>query len=308
MSQALTIEPARSDELAQAFRLVFQHLGDDIRQTRVDNALRMIESGQLDRAGILVARQGDQVCGAQVCQTVPGASGLVWPPAVHDGPGCKTIEDQLLRHAIAWLRKRGARLGQALLGANEIRLGAAFERNGFPHITRLWYLRHDLNLSYAFLRDAGYLRYQAYQDGERALFHETLVRTYVGTLDCPEVSGVRTLEQVLEGHRATGVHDPARWWLALTDEEPVGVLLLTVMPEWNAWEVAYVGIVPEARGRGWGRELMHKALREAHTAEVDQLTLSVDARNRPAWQLYAALGFEVYDYREVYLAIWKGLV
>ncbi len=33
--------------------------------------------------------------------------------------------------------------------------------------------------------------------------------------------------------------------------------------------------------------------------------LSVDARNRPAWELYHGLGFELFDRREVFLAVWK---
>jgi ribosomal protein S18 acetylase RimI-like enzyme len=49
---------------------------------------------------------------------------------------------------------------------------------------------------------------------------------------------------------------------------------------------------------------MEKALREARAARVARLTLAVDARNRPAWNLYQKLGFEPYDQREVYLAIW----
>ncbi|MFZ8477881.1 GNAT family N-acetyltransferase, partial [Staphylococcus aureus] len=72
------------------------------------------------------------------------------------------------------------------------------------------------------------------------------------------------------------------------------------------WDVSYVGIVPEARRRGFGRELMRKALIEARVAEATQLTLSVDVRNRPAWELYRRLGFEAFEQREVYLAIWKA--
>jgi ribosomal protein S18 acetylase RimI-like enzyme len=69
--------------------------------------------------------------------------------------------------------------------------------------------------------------------------------------------------------------------------------------------VAYLGVVPEARGRGLGMELIARALREAWAAGVRSVTLSVDARNRPAWKLYQAAGFEPHDRREVYLAIWR---
>jgi ribosomal protein S18 acetylase RimI-like enzyme len=33
------------------------------------------------------------------------------------------------------------------------------------------------------------------------------------------------------------------------------------------------------------------------------VTLAVDARNRPAWDMYRTVGFETYDRREVFLAV-----
>jgi ribosomal protein S18 acetylase RimI-like enzyme len=84
----------------------------------------------------------------------------------------------------------------------------------------------------------------------------------------------------------------------------VGVLLINPTLEGDGWEVAYVGVVPEARRRGFGRELMGKALFEAKAAGQPHVTLSVDARNRPARALYHHLGFEPLEVREVFLAIW----
>ena len=81
--------------------------------------------------------------------------------------------------------------------------------------------------------------------------------------------------------------------------------MVTELPEWNAWDLSYVGVVPEARGRGVGRELVCKTLFEARAAEAAQLTLSVDIRNRPARNLYERFDFELYDEREVYLAVWR---
>jgi ribosomal protein S18 acetylase RimI-like enzyme len=305
MSQALTIEPARPEEQADAFHLVFRHLPEEARAGRVANALGLVSSGELDPAGVLVARAGAGLAGALVCLPVPGASGLLWPPQAHDGPRREQVEDDLVRHASFWLRGRGAKLGQALLAPAEVPLAPPLERNGFDHVTSLWYMRHDLKLPYALVRAPERLVYRPYPEGDPHAFHQTLLRTYQETLDCPEVSGVRSLEEILEGHRAQGPYDPSRWWLALDGDRPVGVLLLGEVPEWGAWEVAYVGVVPEARGHGWGRELMHRALRAAHASEASHLTLSVDARNRAAWKLYLDLGFEAYDCREVYLAVWS---
>jgi ribosomal protein S18 acetylase RimI-like enzyme len=213
-------------------------------------------------------------------------------------------EDLLVRRSIAWLRERGAKLGQALMHPREAHLALPLERSGFAHITRLWYLRRQLPAAAALPSRTGRLCYQSYAGCDQDRFHQTLLRTYEGTLDCPEVNGVRNLNEVMTGHRAQGSYDPAQWWLALEEGQPVGVLLLSEMPEWMAWDVAYVGVVPEARRRGLGRELLLKALTETQAAGVTQVTLSVDERNRPAWALYTALGFEPYDQREVYLAIW----
>ena len=152
---------------------------------------------------------------------------------------------------------------------------------------------------------AAELTHQTYLSCHRELFHQTLMRSYEQTRDCPEVNGVRTLDEIIEGHRAQGCYDPTRWWLALQAGEPVGVLLMAEVSEWQGWDLSYVGVVPEARGRGIGREITCKALRDARAAGTTQLTLAVDTRNCPAWNLYLDLGFEAFDRREVYLAIWN---
>ncbi len=113
------------------------------------------------------------------------------------------------------------------------------------------------------------------------------------------------MEDVVAGHQGLSHFDPNLWQLAVADGLPVGVLLLMRSPETHDWEISYVGVIPEARRRGFGRELVFKALAEARWAGAPYLTLSVDGRNHPARKLYHDLGFEVYDRREVFLAVWK---
>jgi ribosomal protein S18 acetylase RimI-like enzyme len=119
------------------------------------------------------------------------------------------------------------------------------------------------------------------------------------------VNGVRTIEEVIAGHKAQGIHDPQLWWLARSAGQPAGVLLLTQMPDAPELDVIYVGVVPEARGRGFGLELVLKAIYETRLAEQRQLTLSVDARNEPARHLYRKVGFETHEQREVLLLVWS---
>ena len=300
-----TPELVGPDELPAAFRLLFQHSPPVERESRAAHALDLVQRGELSTQGLFAARDGGGLLGAVFCLPVPGASALVWPPQCALDRGRAALEDALLRHAADWLRAHNVKAAQALLSAEEARFADALPRNGFAHVAALWFLRHDLSPLPRRTGAPVRLDYRTYDPADAGLFHRTLQRTYEGTLDCPELNGVRDVEEVVAGHQAAGKLDPGRWSLALAEGVPVAVLLLTESPETGDWETSYVGVVPEARRRGFGRELMFKALSDARAAGASSLTLSVDARNRPAWDLYRRLGFAPYDRREVFLAVWQ---
>lgn len=294
-------ESARTEDWGAAFRLIFQYLPRTECEHRCANALHLLQRGELNPQGIFVLRGSDGLRGALVCLPVPGCTALLWPPGTVEERRAGR-EDALLRHACAWLRQCGVKVVQTLLAPEETFLATPLLRGGFTAVTSLWFLRHDLNLPVNYLNIPARLDYQTY-NGD-LLFQETLLRTYEGTFDCPEVNGTRSIAEVIEGHRAQGVFDPSRWWLIREGEKAVGVLLMTEIPENGDWEVAYMGVVPEARRQGHGREILLHALCEARAAEIPAVTLSVDARNRPAWNLYRSLGFEPYDQRMVYLNLF----
>ena len=304
MTPAPTPEPVRREELSSAFRLLLQHADPAEREARAVNALRLVRSGELDPHGLFVLRGRSGLLGAVFCLPMPGASALVWPPQCVLSPRRDAMEDDLLRRAADWLRGRGVKVAQVLLTADEARFADALPRNGFAHVAALWFLRHDLSAPSppgAAVR----LDYRPYDPSNSTPFHQTLRRTYEGTLDCPELNGARDVEDVVAGHRPAGKFDPGLWSLALADGVPVGVLMLTEVEDARDWEVSYVGVVPEARRRGFGRELVRRAIVNAHMSGAPSLGLSVDGRNRPAWDLYMDLGFRPYDCREVFLAVWK---
>jgi ribosomal protein S18 acetylase RimI-like enzyme len=298
---AIRVESARTEDLAPAFRLIFRHLPDAERELRLNNALELVQQRQLDPAGIKIVRGDEGLRGALISAPVVGAGGIVWPPAVTPGSERQAIEDRLVQDGLSWLQQRGAKLAQCLLAEDEAQLGKILVRNGFAHITDLWYTRHMLT---GLKREpAATLTIETYEACDRDVFHETLWRSYEDTQDCPEVNGVRTIEEVIAGHKNQGTHDPALWWLARRAGAAVAVLLLTEMTEWRGWDLIYLGVVPEARRHGIGRELTQRALHAARAARQRQLTLSVDVRNVPAWNLYQSLGFDSYERRSVFLWI-----
>jgi ribosomal protein S18 acetylase RimI-like enzyme len=129
----------------------------------------------------------------------------------------------------------------------------------------------------------------AYPDCNPADFHATLVRAHDDSLDCPELHGLLTPEEMLAGYRDVAP-DPAGWWLAVVDNQPVGVLLM------DGDELTFLGVLPESRWRGVGRGLLDRALERA-----PGLRLIVDARNTPAIRLYQSAGLQVVGAREVFL-------
>jgi ribosomal protein S18 acetylase RimI-like enzyme len=302
MTGALSIGAARPEEREPAFQLILQHTPTVERPERIANALNMVRRGELAGEGLLVARQGDTVIGAMVCLPVAGASALLWPPQTHQRNDQNAIEDQLLGYALSWLESQGVRLVQALLTEFEAGLAAPLERTGFRHITGLKYMRREPRPA-ATRENKAVLRFQPYRLADPVRFRGTLLATYEETLDCPEISGIRTVEQVIAGHRAQGQFDDGRWWLAWLEEEPVGVLLTIAMPDTRSWDLSYLGLVPSARQRGLGKLLLDHALDAAASAGASSLTLCVDRRNFPALRLYERAGFQAYEEREVYLAI-----
>jgi ribosomal protein S18 acetylase RimI-like enzyme len=83
----------------------------------------------------------------------------------------------------------------------------------------------------------------------------------------------------------------------------VGCLLLGEDAAGAQWELVYMGVVPEARGRGIGLDLTRHAQWVARAAGCARMVLAVDATNAPALAVYAAAGFSSWDHRSVFLRV-----
>jgi len=298
------IAPCPRTRWEVALSLLFQHVRQADRGQRVRAVIDLFQSGHLAPDGLRVLQRAGSIEGAIVSQVLPGAAALLWPPQVRQGGHREADEDRLLQETSNWLRAQGVKLGQSMLDPHEEDFGLSLERNGFAALTRLWVLHHDGNIPVELLANEERLRFVTYSDPWRETFNRVMMESFEATLDCPEINGVRTVDEVLEGHRASGTYSPDRWWLALDGKEPVGVVIATPLTGRPVWELTYLGLIPSGRGRKLGRELVLKVLWEARAAGVSDVELTVDQRNTPAWNVYRRLGFEVIDQRRVYMAIW----
>ena len=93
------------------------------------------------------------------------------------------------------------------------------------------------------------------------VMQRVLEETYIGSLDCPKIHGIRSIEDIIKGHRAQGEYDAALWTVAMRGQEPVGVLFLSPSPSAQCMELTYLGITPLTRGKPSCNELLNSLLR-----------------------------------------------
>jgi len=143
------------------------------------------------------------------------------------------------------------------------------------------------------------MRWVHYEPRRHEQFKEVVARTYEGSLDCPELEGLRDMEDVLRAHKGSGDFDEQLWKLLMRDEEPVGVLLLRRSLSGHSLELVYMGLVPDLRRRGLGPAMLTEALRCGRDGGAEFVALGVDCRNHPAYRLYKSFGFNVLQRRIV---------
>jgi mycothiol synthase len=301
------ISPCPPDWRAEALEVLYRRVPSALRPRLIADALAEAEAGRIDLSGLWVARRRGRIEGTLLTQPLAGRAAAVWSPEVGPSWGRAALAAGLIRSALGDLRARGFRIAQALVDASAPRTASSdLTRGGLPRITALTYLHRDTTrpMGRSIEPDRPAFRWRAFGEETEAEFRAVLQETYAGSLDMPELEGIRSLDDVMASHRAAGRFDPTRWRVGTMPGEPEAraVLLLSEVPDRPAWEVAYLGLTPAARGRGLGRSALSYALDLARP-HVPRLELAVDDRNYPARRLYDAAGFLEFDRRHVHLAI-----
>jgi ribosomal protein S18 acetylase RimI-like enzyme len=297
---ALTVIPAAPHERARALAMLFSRHAPAERAARVEDALAAAAHGELSLQGLLTAWRETRIVGASLV-VLPdrGGTAFVWPPAVAEGDDAAA--DALLQETGRRLDASGAALAQCLLEPGEEPARDILTRNGFAHLADLLCMERRLDRPLPSRADPGLRRTSFEASDNMDRFAQIIEQTYVGTLDCPALVGRRSGREALESHRQSGVFDPRLWSVYAREQKDVAVLLLTEHPEENAREIVYLGVVPESRGRGYGRALVIDALHRAKDAGRSSLQLAVDCRNRFARRVYDELAFEEVASRAAYV-------
>jgi mycothiol synthase len=237
-----------------------------------------------DRAGRLVA--------SMLAVTNPGRTAMVFATSPHPGAGADLV-GRLIHEACAGLDPTSIVLAQSLLDSSDALTRHAFELGGFSRLAMLAYMERHVPGR----RDVVPVEWPpemtpvAFDESRRESVVGVLDRSYLGTLDCPALCGLRQTSDILEGHRRTGRHDSGLWTMLLSQDRPVGVLLLNPAPASNSIELVYLGLDPDVRGRGLAGRLLRHGMNLVAGRPERTINLAVDEQNAPALALYRAAGF-----------------
>lgn len=196
-------------------------------------------------------------------------------------------------------------LAQALLEPGDTSQSHAFLSAGFRKLALLGYLRRKNPRTRA--RDAAPpqlpegVTIETWRPGMDDEFALALDRSYVDTLDCPELRGLRSTRDVLESHKAAGAFEPSLWWIIHHRGEAQGAMIFAPSHDRGHIELVYLGFAPVLRGKKLGATLLEFGLRTVAGRREPAVTCAVDQRNEPAKRLYRRAGFVQIAERAAYI-------
>ncbi len=182
---------------------------------------------------------------------------------------------------------------QALVEPTHRHTVALLELGGLRTIGTLAYLERPLSAPLPAGQGTAVhgMRIAAWNPCERELLERLLEESYVDTRDCPGLAQMRRTSDILDGHMATGEHDPSMWWVMRDDHGPCGIALLSPVPGAQCVEVVYFGLSPRVRGRGLSRVLLAHAIDALVGRSERTVALACDEGNGAALRVYRSFGF-----------------
>ena len=257
----------------------------------------------LSRQIVAVAPDG-RLAGVLLYDVAPDASVTASPPACR-----KPFDDPSLSRALLQALRRtcvaqGFEVLQVFSDEDDTEVFAVLSECGLKRLALLLFMERRIDEDDRNIPSAPEIRWIPFSQEAEGDFARVVERTYEKTLDCPKLNEAGRVRGRLAGYRRGPAFAPELWMIAEVGGEATACLLQNVRPEEDSYELAYVGVVPEHRGKGLGRRAVEHALRVLGEREGStRLWLAVDSANTPAVNTYNQLGFTIYDRRVVYFSL-----
>jgi len=291
LNYAISLAKPSQQRVALRLSLTDGRLSDVERECHVSAFIEYARamSWNLDRQWLMHRDN----CPVWACTSIasPGASTILTLP--HPA----TVEPEQISRALGCVideeTGRGIQIVQALILPEDTTNCTALLAAGFREIALLDYLELSLRGMATGAPDQAPPggRWRHYDASTHAAFREVIANSYRGSLDCPQLTGLRCVEDAIAGHKSAGRFEPENWHLLAIDERPAACVLFGRSPIHPAAELVYMGLDPDYRGRGIGRYVLDYGLRSVRETGCQTVTLAVDVNNVPAIRLYEQAGF-----------------
>ncbi|MCG8404754.1 MAG: GNAT family N-acetyltransferase [Phycisphaerales bacterium] len=263
-------------------------------ERRVGAFLEYAQAMSFDLSRQWWCRRENRAVSACLCIESPGRTAMLLLPEGVD----EEAQRRLIEYVAEQESVRDIRLLQALIDVRDAPNRCALQRADFLEIAVLNYLELNTtnppNLTVS--SRPGTLGQNAltvvhYETDLHSEFAEIIKATYEDSLDCPRLSELRDIEDVVESHKGAGRFKPHRWLLLRYEGRPAACILLTENPIRPVLELVYMGVHPHFRRRSLGRYVLGCGINLACRERFQAVTLAVDSKNRPACRLYERVGF-----------------
>jgi len=256
-------------------------------------------------SGLLEARRDDRTVGVVWGRAWPDGVAQVVSPWLARAESDDTA-DLLLRKLDEHLAACDARVSFAYVPSDDSRSLAWFTGNGYQQVGEMLVMACTADADGKTPADDS-LSFHRYEPSCQQQMRDLVKRTHRGSLDFPMLGGIHRGGDVLVRYADAGDSGTEYWRFVRSADRDVGCLLLASHRQHDQCELAYMGLVPDARGNGWGRRIVTHALRVARKIGMRQVVLGVDTGNDPAIAVYASVGF-VEKYRRDVLVKYFGSV
>ncbi|HEY2585726.1 MAG TPA: GNAT family N-acetyltransferase [Tepidisphaeraceae bacterium] len=282
--------PARADEVQPGLALILGSGQAPAGNEQVLDFLQFASAREINvnDLWVVVPARGRPIWGVLPIVN-PGHTALLFaPPRRPADCDVAPLIDAVCEH----LARREVYLAQSLLDPADTAGRAMLAAMGFREMAELLYLQSTAPRALAQQELPDSFWWQTYSPQTHPLFAEAILDSYQQSLDCPGLNGLRDIEDVLAGHKASGEFNPRFWFVLMERDMPRGVLLLSRVPRTDAAELVYLGLAPATRGRGLSDLMVRQALWAVREMTLSRLTLAVDSHNAPAIRLYYRHGLQ----------------
>ena len=292
----LTIRVGEEAEYIDAIKLILGGMDTGVTDGMALEFVEYTRNRGLSQGLLFIAIEGHKMIAAALPILSAGRTALLFTSKPTHESHLDVIP-RLIEEVCSATAKHDVQLIQSLVDPANEPLQEDYLSCGFRTMAELVYLHALIREPVPFPELPANMFWMNYSAEVHSLFAKAIADSYENSLDCPALNGVRSMRDIIDGHKACGVFDPAHWLLLYEKksegDQVLGILLLTSSGNQSeVMELVYLGLSASARGRKLGDLCMQQAMAIAAVSGQQVLSLAVDAKNTPALRVYYRAGMK----------------